>query len=97
MNIRFTDRALVDLGGIADYLVQRSPPGARKVKLAIQRTVEQLERFPGIGTPQKTQGVRKMVVRKYPYLVYYIIDAGADEVRILTILHASRERDFSDA
>jgi toxin ParE1/3/4 len=42
-------------------------------------------------------GVRKLVVRRYPYLIYYIVDQAAVEVRILTIQHAARERDFSDA
>jgi addiction module RelE/StbE family toxin len=97
MNIRYTDRAVADLEAIADYLVQRSPQGARKVKVAIERAVEQLERFPGLGTRQTTEGVRKLVVSKYPYLVFYVADISADEVRILTVQHSARQREFKDA
>jgi plasmid stabilization system protein ParE len=41
--------------------------------------------------------VRKLVVSNYPYLVYYLFDLGTDEVRILTVQHAARERDFRNA
>ena len=97
MKIRYTDRAIADLEAIADYLVQRSPQGARRVKAAIERVVDQLGHFPGLGTRQTTDGVRKLVVSKYPYLVFYVADIAADEVRILTVQHSSRERDFKDA
>lgn len=97
MNIRYTDRAVRDLMAIADYLWERSPQGARNVRAAIERTVAHLERFPGIGTRQDVEGVRKLVVGRYPYLVFYSIDAAAGEVHILTIQHAARERLFKDA
>ena len=97
MNIRFTDRAIADLDAIADYLIPRSPQGARNVGAAIQRAIGQLEHFPCLGTRQTTEGVRKLVVGKYPYLVFYVADTGADEVRILAVRHAAREREFMDA
>ncbi len=97
MNIGYTDRAVADLEAIADYLVQRSPQGARNVKAAIERTIDQLKHFPALGTRQTTEGVRKLVVSNYPYLVFYVADISADEVRILTVQHTSREREFKDA
>ena len=70
-------------------MVQRSPQGARNVRTAIERTIDQLERFPGLGTRQTTSGVRKLVVSKYPYLAFYLADLAIDEVRILSIQHLS--------
>ena len=96
MKVTYSPRAVADLRSIAAYLKPRSPQGAANVQAAIRRTVAQLEHFPGLGTPQKTQGVRKLVVRKYPYLVFYVV-AHADEVSIVTIQHASRDREFTDA
>ena len=77
--IRYTDRAIADIEAIADYLLQRSPQGALNVSRAIDHAIGQLERFPGRGGQQSTAGVRKLVVSKYPYLVFYIADINADE------------------
>jgi toxin ParE1/3/4 len=52
--------------------------------------------FPELGRRQKVQGVRKLVVRKYPYLVYYSIDQPNDEIVILTIQHQARRREYED-
>jgi len=41
--------------------------------------------------------VRKIVTRRYPYLVYYSVDALADEIVIISIQHPSRKREFKDA
>ena len=41
--------------------------------------------------------MRKLVTRKYPYLVYYTVDEAAEEVIILTIQHPAREREYEDA
>jgi plasmid stabilization system protein ParE len=53
--------------------------------------------FPEIGRRQTVEGVRKLVTRKYPYLVYYTLDLTAEEIIILTIQHPAREREYEDA
>ncbi len=37
-------------------------------------------------------GVRKLVTRRYPYLVYYTCDLAADEIIVIAIQHPARER-----
>jgi len=34
---------------------------------------------------------------RYRYLVYYLIDEGAEEIVILTIQHPARSREYPDA
>ena len=41
--------------------------------------------------------MRKLVTRRYPYLVYYTVDDRAEEIIILAIQHPAREREHSDA
>ena len=53
--------------------------------------------FPHIGRRQNVEGVRKMVTRRYPYLVYYIVDEASEEIVIIAIQHPAREREHSDA
>lgn len=96
MKLRFTPRATSDLIDIADYIRAESPQGALRVRAAILESLQILVDFPRIGRRQATEGVRKFVTRHYGYIVYYAIDAAADELVVLTIQHPARERPVSD-
>jgi toxin ParE1/3/4 len=86
--VRFTRRALSDLSGILDYLDERSPVGALNVKLAIRRAIEAIGQNPGVGRPIGRSGTRGMPVRRYPYLIYWTVEAN--EVRVVHIRHGAR-------
>ena len=49
-----------------------------------------------MGRAQSVDGVRKLVTRKYAYLVYDTVDDTAGEIVILTIQHPGREREFEN-
>jgi plasmid stabilization system protein ParE len=68
-----------------------------RVRAAILESLQNLVLFPQVGRQQKVEGVRKLVTRRYPYLVYYTADASAEEIIIITIQHPAREREHSDA
>jgi toxin ParE1/3/4 len=97
MKLRFTPRAAQDLAGIADYILERSPQAALRVRAAILESLQSLTLFPHVGRQQKAEGVRKLVTRHYPYLVYYTVDEEAEEIVILAIQHPAQEREHSDA
>ena len=96
MKLRLTPRATRDLEEIADYLHTRNPSAALAVRDALLRSLQNLTFFPAIGRPQNVEGVRKLVTPKYRYLVYYMIDDGAEEIVILTIQHPARSREYQD-
>ena len=97
MKLRFTPRAVQDLAAIADYISAHNPPAARHVRSAILRSLQNLILFPQAGRAQAIEGVRKLVTRRYLYLVYYTVDVAREEVVILTIQHPAREREYEDA
>jgi addiction module RelE/StbE family toxin len=97
MKLRFTPRATQDLTEIADYIRERNPAAALRVRGAILRSLENLVLFPEVGRRQTIEGVRKLVTSKYPYLVYYSYDQAAEEIVILSIRHSAREREHEDA
>jgi len=97
VKLRFTPRATRDLAQIAEYLRTRNPSAALAVRDAIVRSLQSLTLFPAIGRPQSVEGVRKLVTSKYRYLVYYMIDEGAEEIVILTVQHPARSREYRDA
>jgi toxin ParE1/3/4 len=87
MKLRFTPRALENLDVISEYLRSKKPVGSRHVRAAIYETLRSLILFPRLGRLQKAERVRKIVTRKYSYLIYYTIDADAEEIIILNIKH----------
>jgi toxin ParE1/3/4 len=74
MKLRFTQRATQDLIDIADYIRERNPAASLRVRSAILDSLQNLLMSPKIGRRQTVEGVRKLVTRKYPYLVYYSLD-----------------------
>jgi toxin ParE1/3/4 len=67
------------------------------VRAAILESLQNLVSFPEAGRRQTVEGVRKLVTRRYPYLVYYTLDPAHEEIVILTIRHPAREREHQDA
>jgi plasmid stabilization system protein ParE len=96
MIVRLSPRAIQDLAEIANYVRSHNPSAAQRVRAAILSTLDVLARFPNAGRRQAVQNVRKLVVRRYPYLVYYTVDFSTDEVVIVAIQRAAREREYDD-
>jgi toxin ParE1/3/4 len=69
MELRFTPRAAQEIAEIADYIMEHSPQAALRVRAAILESLQNLILFPHVGR-QKAEGMRKLVTRRYPYLVY---------------------------
>ncbi len=97
MRLRFTPRATSDLIAIADYVRARNPGASLAVRDAILSSLQTLALYPEIGRRQTVEGVRKIVTRRYGYLVYYAVDHANDEIAVLTIQHPARRREYSDA
>jgi toxin ParE1/3/4 len=97
MKLRFTPRAIDNIVSIAEYIGVRNPAAAQRVRAAIYESLQNLVLFPYAGRLQQTEGVRKIVTRKYAYLIYYTIDAAAEEIVILNVKHSAQKREHEDA
>ena len=96
MKLRFTPRATQDLATIGDYIRARNPAAAARVRSAILETLQVLVQFPHAGRAQTVEGVRKIVTRRYAYIVYYNVDLDAEEIIVNTLQHPAQQREFSD-
>jgi plasmid stabilization system protein ParE len=94
MKVRLTLRAAQDLIEIADYIRAESPTGALSVRAAVLESLQLLSEAPRAGRIQSVEGVRKLVTRRYGYIIYYVVDDAAEEVAVLTIRHSARARPF---
>jgi toxin ParE1/3/4 len=97
MKLRFTPLATANLIEIADYIHARNPAAAQRVRAAIYESLQNLILFPYVGRRQKAKGVRKLVTRKFGYLIYYTVDEAAEEIVILNVKHPARRREHEDA
>jgi plasmid stabilization system protein ParE len=64
--------------------------GHYPVVARIENFVSLLSKYPTIGRTTDKEGVRLMGLRPYPYVVFYKIIAGKNEVRILRVRHTAR-------
>lgn len=69
MNLRFTPQAVDDLTSIADYIRARNPEASQRVRASILESLQVLVDFPEIGRLQSVEGVRKLVTRKYWFII----------------------------
>jgi toxin ParE1/3/4 len=97
MKLRFTARSTANLAEIAEYIHGRDRGAAVRVRADIYRALQTILMFPLIGRQQKTEGVRKLVTRRYRYLVYYTLDEPNEEIVILSVRHPAQRREHSDA
>jgi toxin ParE1/3/4 len=77
MIVRYTRRAEGDLAKILNYL-ERSPRGALSVRLAIKRTIDTISQNPNIGRVAARGVIRGVPVGRYPYLIFWTVEA--DEI-----------------
>jgi toxin ParE1/3/4 len=96
MKLRFTWRATANIAALADYIRDRNAAAALRVRAAIYESLQNLILFPEAGRRQRTEGVRKIVTRKYRYIIYYTIDENAGEIIILNVKHPAQKREHED-
>jgi toxin ParE1/3/4 len=89
MTVRYTPRARADIISILSYIERQSPHGARSVARALRKTVELIGQFPQSGRAAGESGTRVLPVGRYPYLVYWSVEAS--DAWIVHIRHTARQ------
>lgn len=89
MNLRYTTPAARDLDRILTYLAERSPQGERRVRASMQATLGLLLEHPYAGQRTNRKDTRRVVVSRYPYLIFYRVTG--DAIVVQAIRHGARE------
>ena len=71
-----------------------NPRAAERIGAAIVNATRLLPTSPRAGVG-KLLGVRRLVVGRYPYPIYYTVDEAA--VDVIAVRHALRRRDHQDS
>jgi plasmid stabilization system protein ParE len=93
MTVIWSLEALFDVADLRDYIAVDNPDAARRVAIAIVKTVEEgLVMNPKLGHPGRVPGTRELVMPKMPFIVPYRIRKTTLEV--LGVYHIRRIRDL---
>jgi len=88
VKVRYTRQALRQLAEILVFINAQSPQGADHVKRRLQAVINLLSDHPNSGRLTSKNGIRRAVVRPYPYVIFYRLDN--DGIVIHGVRHAAR-------
>jgi toxin ParE1/3/4 len=89
MKLRWDARAVQDLRDIRRYIAAHgSPAAADRVRRHLRTRVDRLLTNPFIGVITTNPQIRILPPTRYPYRIYYTVEA--DDVVILHIRHTAR-------
>jgi plasmid stabilization system protein ParE len=89
MNVRLSRRASRQIEEIRDYLLARRPSAASAFLDAMFELRVRLATFPRSAPLIREPNVHQAKVSGFPYVAVYSV--ASDGVRILTVLHTSRD------
>lgn len=89
MKVRYTRPAAADVVALLEFLAEQSPQGARRVRDRLRDIERLLVQFPLSGQVTRLGWLRRIVMRPYPYLLFY--EATEAEVIIHSVWHGARD------
>lgn len=89
MKLRFTSDALAEIDAVLGGIADKSPTGAFNVRRQIEAVLDRLVDHPLCGTRTSSPPLRRILVRPYPYLIFY--EPKDDAVVIVGLRHAARD------
>lgn len=88
MQVKWLNKALLDLDDIEAYIAQTNSLAAAEVVLKILRTISLLRDQPGLGRAGRVPGTKELIIPDTRYIVPYRVKGGS--LHILRVYHTSR-------
>ncbi len=86
-------RARSQLMSILGWWAKNRPASPTLVLEEFEHVVELLARTPGLGRPYKPRpGVRRILLSRSQYHVYYVIDQTRGVIRVVSLWHTARSK-----
>jgi len=92
MKVFVRDSAYADLEQIHAWIAADKPHAARSVIQRIGASIERLGQFPHLGHAGTVAGTLEWIVPHLPYIIVYVLDDAIDELRVIAVFHAARDR-----
>jgi len=81
--------AQADLHALTEHYRRIDVELSDRMRRRIERTPALLTRFPKMGTPLGSWGIRKLRVQQTPFVLYYQLEPN--RVVVLRVIHAARD------
>jgi plasmid stabilization system protein ParE len=94
MRVVYGERARDDIARIYDSIALHNPVAAQAVEDLIRATCEALSEFPYASAATDEPGVRRIPLVRFPYTIFFRVNATSEVVEIARVLHAARVRDL---
>lgn len=94
MKVNYAERAKQDIDDIYLSIAKRSPAAAQRVEDRIRDTCEGTADFPFASAATDEPNVRRIPLVRYPYTIFYRVDAVSQVIEIARVLHSSRVKDL---
>lgn len=88
----FHDRAKAELDEAVDWYERRRVGLGTELKYSVGETVRQICKNPHAGSRYRATKFRYVLVRRFPYVVYY--SEGTQAIQITAVAHGSRRPGF---
>ncbi len=89
MRIRLSSRAYRDIENIGNYFAEQSPAAGAAIFQAIDNAFSRLSEMPLLGRVTDEPTVRRLVLARYPYAIFYQIEG--DTISIITVFHTAQD------
>jgi toxin ParE1/3/4 len=81
-------RALADIQQAIDYYDSRQPGLGKRFELAIDKHFLIISENPFFQIRYK--GIRRLPIKKFPFLIHFVVDEKRKEVFIISVFHTSK-------
>ena len=89
MRARFSNRSIVQLKAIRDFIARDSPMMGELVRLNILASIARLEAFPGLGRKGRIPDTREFSVTGLPIVIVY---RPSQPLVIIAVFHTAQDR-----
>jgi toxin ParE1/3/4 len=86
--VTFHSEASEEMQGAALYYEERQPGLGHALLDEIENARERIQTYPGIGAVHSSAGLRRYVLQRFPYAVFYL--ELPDVIWIAAVAHTSR-------
>ena len=94
MKVVFAERARRDIGEIYDSIARHSSDAAQRVEDAIRSACDGAGDFPFASVATDEPSVRRLPLVRYPYTIFYRVDATRGRVEIVRVVYGARVRNL---
>ena len=89
MKLRFTPDALAEVDSVLSGISDMSPTGAANLRRRIEAVLDRMVDHPLCGARTSSPPLRRILVRPYPYWIFY--EPKDDAVVVIAMRHAARD------